>query len=69
MALIMLISIILKKAKSRPVYDLRRVVIPKEIRRTMRIREGDPSHNTLTLFDKFCIAIHSVVNRYKETAR
>ena len=28
--------------------DLGRVVIPKEIRRTMRIREGDPSSMTLT---------------------
>ena len=53
----------------RRIDDLGRVVIPKEIRRTMRIREGDPSHNTLTLFDEFCIAIHSVVDRYKETAR
>ena len=26
----------------RRIDDLRRVVIPKEIRRTMRIREGDP---------------------------
>ena len=44
--------------------DLGRVVIPKEIRRTMRIREGDPLLTTLTPFDKFCIAIHSVVERY-----
>ena len=27
----------------RRIDDLGRVVIPKEIRRTMRIREGDPS--------------------------
>jgi bifunctional DNA-binding transcriptional regulator/antitoxin component of YhaV-PrlF toxin-antitoxin module len=40
-------------------------VIPKEIRRTMRIREGDPSHTTWTLFDKFYWAIHSVVERHK----
>ena len=51
----------------RRIDDLGRVVIPKEIRRTMRIREGDPSHNTLTPFDKFCIAIHSVMERYKRT--
>ena len=50
----------------RRIDDLGRVVIPKEIRRTIRIREGDPSQTTLTPFDKFCIAIHSVVNRYKE---
>ena len=48
----------------RRIDDLGRVVIPKEIRRTMRIREGDPSHTTLTPVDKFCIAIHSVVERY-----
>ena len=45
---------------------LGRVVIPKEIRRTMRIREGEPSHTTLTPFDRFCWAVHSVVNRYKK---
>ena len=50
----------------RRIDDLCRVVIPKEIRRTMRIREGDPSHTTLTPFDKFCWAIHSVVDRYSE---
>ena len=33
----------------RRIDDLRRVVIPKEIRRTMRIREGDPLQITLTL--------------------
>ena len=49
----------------RRIDGLGRVVIPKEIRRTLRIREGDPSHTTLTLFDKFRIAIHSVVERYK----
>ena len=48
----------------RRIDDLGRVVIPKEIRRTMRIRESDPSHTTLTPIDKFCIAIHSVVERY-----
>ncbi len=46
--------------------DLGRVVIPKEIRRVMRIREGDPLETTLTQFDRFCFAIHSVVKRYKE---
>ena len=52
----------------RRIDDLGRVVIPKEIRRTMRIREGDPLDTSLTLFDKFCWAIHSVVKRYKEIA-
>ena len=41
----------------RRIDDLGRVVIPKEIRRTMRIREGDPLLMTLTQFDRFCIAI------------
>ena len=34
----------------RRIDDLGRIVIPKEIRRTMRIREGDPSLTTLELF-------------------
>ena len=51
----------------RRIDDLGRVVIPKEIRRTMRIREGDPLHTTLSLLDRFCWAIHSVVERYKKT--
>ena len=53
----------------RRIDDLGRVVIPKEIRRTLRIREGDPLDTTLTQIDRFCWAIHSVVERYKEKAR
>ena len=48
----------------RRIDDLGRVVIPKEIRRTMRIREGDPLLTTLTPFDKFYWGIHSVIERY-----
>ena len=48
----------------RRIDDLGRVVIPKEIRRTMRIREGDPSLTTLTQFDRFCFGVHSVIKRY-----
>lgn len=38
----------------RRIDDLGRVVIPKEIRRTMRIREGDPSLITLQPWEQFC---------------
>ena len=48
----------------RRIDDLGRVVIPKEIRRTMRIREGDPLLTTLTPEDNFVITIHSVIERY-----
>ncbi len=33
----------------RRIDDLGRIVIPKEIRRTMRIHEGDPLLTTLTV--------------------
>ena len=36
----------------RRIDDLGRVVIPKEIRRTMRIREGDPLLATLTVEER-----------------
>ena len=49
----------------RRIDDLGRVVIPKEIRRTMRIKEGDPFLTTLTEFDRFYIAIHSMAERIK----
>ena len=53
----------------RKIDDLGRVVIPKEIRRTMRIRGGDPLDNSLTLKEKFAITVHSILKRYKEQAR
>ena len=42
----------------RRIDDLGRIVIPKEIRRTLRIRESDPSHKTLTVSEKFCFAMY-----------
>ena len=47
----------------RRIDDLGRVVIPKEIRRTMRIREGDPSQMTLTQWEKFCFAVGDLAKR------
>ena len=48
----------------RRIDDLGRVVIPKEIRRTMRIREGDPSLKTLTQEIMFCMGIEAAADRY-----
>lgn len=47
----------------RRIDDLGRVVIPKEIRRTMRIREGDPLLTTLTQADMFCNGITTLGER------
>ena len=47
----------------RRVDDLGRIVIPKEIRRTLRIREGDPSLTTLTVWENFCFAMLDLSKR------
>ena len=47
----------------RRIDDLGRVVIPKEIRRTMRIREGDPLQMTLSPWEKFCFAMLDLSKR------
>ena len=47
----------------RRIDDLGRVVIPKEIRRTMRIREGDPSQITLARWERFCFAMGDLAKR------
>ena len=54
----------------RRIDDLGRVVIPKEIRRTMRIREGDPLLITLTEIEKqYCFkqALFSFSKKLKNT--
>ena len=47
----------------RRIDDLGRVVIPKEIRRTMRIREGDPSQTTLETWQKFSFSMLDLAKR------
>ena len=47
----------------RRIDDLGRVVIPKEIRRTMRIREGDPSQMTLAWWEQFSFGILDLEKR------
>ena len=48
----------------RRIDDLGRVVIPKEIRRTMRIREGDPSQMTMEQWEKFCFTMLALSKRW-----
>ena len=48
----------------RRIDDLGRVVIPKEIRRTMRIREGDPSQITLAQWQRFSFAMLDLAKRW-----
>ncbi len=47
----------------RRIDDLGRVVIPKEIRRTLRIREGDPSQTTLKNWQVFCFGLLDLAKR------
>ena len=47
----------------RRVDDLGRIVIPKEIRRTLRIREGDPPLKTLTVSERYLWAMRTLLKR------
>ena len=47
----------------RRIDDLGRVVIPKEIRRTLRIREGEPLHTTLTVEERAILSIANLGTR------
>ena len=47
----------------RRVDDLGRIVIPKEIRRTLRIREGDPLLMTSTPSDGYLWAMERLQKR------
>jgi len=47
----------------RRIDDLGRVVIPKEIRRTLRIRDGDPSLMTLARWQKFSFSMLDLAKR------
>lgn len=47
----------------RRIDDLGRVVIPKEIRRTLRIREGDPLQTALTWWERFCFVMDDLAKR------
>ena len=51
----------------RRIDDLGRVVLPKEIRRVLRIREGAPLLTTLTPEEKFIYGITKLAERLNIT--
>ena len=53
----------------RRIDDLGRVVIPKEIRRTMRIREGDPSLTTLERLNRLGTALTTLSDRVEKNKK
>ena len=53
----------------RRIDDLGRVVIPKEIRRTMRIREGDPLLTSLTQEYSSCNTMRNIAESLHMTLK
>ena len=53
----------------RRIDDLGRVVIPKEIRRTMRIREGEPSLTEWNSFAARNVALAEIASRIEASYR
>ena len=53
----------------RRVDDLGRIVIPKEIRRTLRIHEGNLVLKTLTVSDRYLWAIRRFQKRLERLCR
>ena len=53
----------------RRIDDLGRVVIPKEIRRTMKIREGEPPLMTLTGMERYILGMLELDGRMKGRGR
>ena len=47
----------------RRIDELGRIVLPKEIRRTMKIREGDPTLTSLTPESRFIFAMLDLSKR------
>ena len=47
----------------RRIDDLGRVVIPKELRRTLRIRDGDPSQTTVPPWQLYCFGMLKLAKR------
>ena len=47
----------------RRVDDLGIIVIPKKIRRTLRIKEGDPLPKTLTVYERYLWAMKMLQHR------
>ena len=50
----------------RRIDELGRVVIPKEIRRTLRIREGDPLQTTGNAWERLCTGLLALFERCME---